>query len=84
VNTRGSRPARDRRRPGRSSWVGMVAVVAALSLAAALGWVFEHPDEPSIDGRVVGPAGQPVANASVRTPDGRVTHTGGTTGLRPG
>jgi poly-gamma-glutamate capsule biosynthesis protein CapA/YwtB (metallophosphatase superfamily) len=56
----------------------MVAVVAALSLAAALGWVFEHPDEPSIDGRVVGPAGQPVANASVRTPDGRVTHTGGT------
>jgi poly-gamma-glutamate synthesis protein (capsule biosynthesis protein) len=50
--------------------------LAVLSLAAAaLVWQDQRPDLPVIDGRVVGPSGQPVANASVRTPDGRSTRT---------
>jgi poly-gamma-glutamate capsule biosynthesis protein CapA/YwtB (metallophosphatase superfamily) len=60
----------------RAPWAVLAAVIAVVSMAgAAFLWEAERPDEPSIAGRVVGPAGQPVANASVRTPDGRLART---------
>jgi poly-gamma-glutamate capsule biosynthesis protein CapA/YwtB (metallophosphatase superfamily) len=60
----------------RAPWVVLGAVLVALALAAAaFVWQAERPDQPSIEGRVVGPSGQPVANASIRTPDGRLTRT---------
>jgi poly-gamma-glutamate synthesis protein (capsule biosynthesis protein) len=67
----------------RAPWAVLGAVVLALSLAAAaFVWQAERPDPPSIEGRVVGPAGQPVANASIRTPDGRLTRTTSDGGFR--
>jgi poly-gamma-glutamate synthesis protein (capsule biosynthesis protein) len=60
----------------RTPWVVLGAVVVVLALAAAaFVWQAERPDQPSIEGRVVGPSGQPVAHATVRTPDGRLTRT---------
>ena len=62
--------------PGSAPWVVLAAVVVVLSLVAgALFWWSGRPERPSIEGRVFGPSGEPVANASVRTPDGRSTHT---------
>lgn len=71
-------PRRTSRR--RVALVLLVAGVSVLALiAAALAWRTGGRHVAAIEGRVVGAAGQPVAGATVRTPDGRRTttdHTG--------
>lgn len=66
----------DTARRRRAPWLVAAAVLAVLLLvAAALAWQDGRSDPPSIEGRVVGASGEPVANASVRAPDGRSART---------
>jgi poly-gamma-glutamate synthesis protein (capsule biosynthesis protein) len=74
-NRRSSGGARRRQPRRRVLWLVLVIGVALFLSAAALSWQAGKPDAPAIEGRVVGAAGQPVADATVRTPDGRQATT---------
>ena len=68
--------------PAKSSLsrkIVLTGVAVVVLVAAALTWTIGSRTAPTIGGRVVTPTGQPVAEAAVRTPDGRraTTDAGG-------